>query len=230
MLGLGNSITSGTVYDDVSWVPTDVDGLVLWHKNDTNIAVGQWNDSSGNNNHATQSTSGNQASIDKGGFHFDGSDDYYEYGTQLNIGNTEGYTLGIVYHLDSHSVKNVVFSKDANSTFFEFFDSDTVRINYGGNVINLNGGDHGAGSDNILVVTRAATTSAHALYENGSDTVVTTGTQAGIAIWENLGIRNDNDRPFNGKIYEVMVWDNVTFTGSDLTNLNTYLKNVRNSL
>jgi len=234
MLGLGNSVTyNATLYDDFTWVPSDVDGLVVWHKNDTSgdtINVTQWNDSSGNNNHARQTTSGNQASLDKGGFHFDGSDDFYEYGTQMNIGNTEGYTLAIVYHLDSTSSKSVVFSKDANSTFFEFFDSDTVRINYGGNVINLNGGTHTAGSDRILVVTRAATTGAHALYENGSDTATTTGTQTGIAIWENLGIRNDNDRPFNGKIYEVMVWDNVTLTGDDLTNLNTYLTNVKNSL
>ena len=229
MLGLGNSITSSTFYDDVSWAPTDVDVLVIWHKNDTNIAVGQWNDSSGNNNHATQSTSGNQASIDKGGFHFDGSDDYYEYGTQLNIGASEGYTLAMVYHLDSHSVKNVVFSKDANSTFFEFFDGDTVRINYGGNVVNLNGGTHEAGSDRILVVTRESD-GTHRLFENGSDTQVTTGSQTGAAVWENFGIRNDNDRPFNGKIYEIMVWDNVTLGGSDLTNLNTYLKNVRNGL
>ena len=230
MLGLGNSITSGVALDEFTWVPTDVDGLVLWHRNNTGVSVSQWNDSSGSSNPAVQSTSGNQASVDKGGLHFDGSDDFYEYDTQLNIGNTEGYTLAIVYHLDSHSVKNVVFSKDANSTFFEFFDADTVRINYGGNVINLNGGTHESGTDNILVVTRAKTTSAHALYENGSDTVVATGTQSGIAIWENLGIRNDNDRPFNGKIYEVMVWDNVTLTGDDLTNLNTYLTNVRNSL
>ena len=229
MLGLGNSITSSAFYDDVSWAPTDVDGLVIWHKNDTNIAVGQWNDSSGNNNHATQSTSGNQASIDKGGFHFDGSDDYYEYGTQLNIGASEGYTLAMVYHLDSHSVKNVVFSKDANSTFFEFFDGDTVRINYGGNVVNLNGGTHEAGSDRILVVTRESD-GTHRLFENGSDTQVTTGSQTGAAVWENFGIRNDNDRPFNGKIYEIMVWDNVTLGGSDLTNLNTYLKNVRTGL
>ena len=229
MLGLGNSITSSAFYDDVSWAPTDVDGLVIWHKNDTNIAVGQWNDSSGNNNHATQSTSGNQASIDKGGFHFDGSDDYYEYGTQLNIGASEGYTLAMVYHLDSHSVKNVVFSKDANSTFFEFFDGDTVRINYGGNVVNLNGGTHEAGSDRILVVTRESD-GTHRLFENGSDTQVTTGSQTGAVVWENFGIRNDNDRPFNGKIYEIMVWDNVTLGGSDLTNLNTYLKNVRNGL
>ena len=135
----------------------------------------------------------------------------------------------MVYHLDSHSVKNVVFSKDANSTFFEFFDGDTVRINYGGNVVNLNGGTHEAGSDRILVVTRESD-GTHRLFENGSDTQVTTGSQTGAAVWENFGIRNDNDRPFNGKIYEVMVWDNVTLGGTDLTNLNTYLTNVRNGL
>jgi len=232
MLGLGNSITyNAPLYDDAfTWEPTDISGLVLWHKNNTDIAVGQWNDSSGNNNHAVQSTSGNQASIDKGGFHFDGTDDFYEYSTQLNIGAVEAYTLAIVYHLDTNSSKSVVFSKDANSTFFEFFDSDTVRINYNGSVINLNGGNHTAGSDRILVVTRAATSGAHRTFEGGSDTGVATGTQTGVAIWENLGIRNDNDRPFNGKIYEIMVWDNVNISGEDLTNLNTYLTNVKNSL
>ena len=232
MLGLGNSITyNAPLYDDAfTWEPTDISGLVLWHKNNTDIAVGQWNDSSGNNNHAVQSTSGNQASIDKGGFHFDGTDDFYEYSTQLNIGAVEAYTLAIVYHLDTNSSKSVVFSKDANSTFFEFFDSDTVRINYNGSVINLNGGNHTAGSDRILVVTRSATSGAHRTFEGGSDTGVATGTQTGVAIWENLGIRNDNDRPFNGKIYEIMVWDNVNISGEDLTNLNTYLTNVKNSL
>jgi hypothetical protein len=230
MLGLGNSITSGTVYDDFSWLPTDVNGLVLWHKNNTSVDEGQWNDSSGNNNHAVQSTTGNQASVSEGGLHFDGVDDFYEYSTQLNIGASEAYTLAIIYHLDDNDVKNVVFSKDANSTFFEFFDVDTVRINYNGSVVNLNGGTHTAGSNRILVVTRAATTGAHRLFENGSDTLVTTGTQTGVALWENLGIRNDNDRPFNGKIYELMVWDNVSLSGDDLTNLNKYLTNVRNSI
>ena len=230
MLGLGNSITSSVTLDDFTWLPTDVNGLVLWHKNNTGVSASQWDDSSGNDNHATQSTSANQASEDKGGLHFDGSDDFYEYGTQLNIGNTEGYTLAMVYHLDSNDNKSVVFSKDANSTFIEFFDEDTVRINYGGNVVNLNGGNHEAGLDRILIVTRAATTGAHRLFENGSDTIVATGTQTGIGIWENLGIRNDNDRPFNGKIYEIMVWDNVVLTGDDFANLNTYLTNVKNSL
>mgnify|MGYP003676870501 CR=1 FL=1 len=230
MLGLGNSITSGVTLDAFTWLPTDVNGLVVWHKNGTGVDAAQWDDSSGNNNHAAQSTSGNQASEEKGGLHFDGSDDFYEYSTQLNIGASEGYTLAMVYHLDDNDVKSTVFSKDANSTFLEFFDEDTIRINYVGSVVNINGGTYTAGSDRILVITRAATSGGHRTFEDGSDTIVGTGTQTGVAIWENFGIRNDNDRAFNGKIYEIMVWDNVVLTGDDLTNLNTYLTNVRNSL
>ena len=230
MLGLGNSLTSGVALDEFTWLPTDVNGLVLWHKNGTGVSASQWDDSSGNDNHATQGTGGNQAAEDNGGLSFDGTDDFYEYGTQLNIGNTEAYTLGIVYHLNDIDVKSTVFSKDANSTFVEFFDADTLRINYGGNVVNLNGGAYEAGADGVLVVTRAATSGGHRVFHDGSDIAVASGTKTGIAVWENLGIRNDNDRPFNGKIYEVMVWDNVTLTGNDLTNLNTYLTNVKNSL
>jgi len=230
MLGLGNSITSGVTLDAFTWLPTDVNGLVLWHKNGTGVDVGQWDDSSGNDNHGVQVTSGNQAAVSSGGLHFDGSDDYYEYSTQLNIGESEAYTLAIVYNLDTNDTKSTVFSKNANSTFFEFFDADTVRVNYNGNVLNINGGNHTAGSDRILVLTRAATTGGHRTYEDGSDTAVGSGSKTGVAIWENLGIRNDNDRAFDGKIYEVMVWDNVSISGEDLTNLNTYLTNVRNSL
>ena len=241
MLGLGNSITyNAPLYDDAfTWEPTDISGLVLWHKNNTDIAVGQWNDSSGNNNHAVQSTAGNQATIERGGFHFDNSNDFYDYGTQLNIGASEAYTLAIVYKLDDINTgnKSTIFSKDANSTFFEFFDDDRIRVNYNGSTVTLTASSSlfSAGSDRIMVTTRS-TSGAHKVYVNGSDTVVATGTQTGVALWENLGMRNANppsssgDRPFDGRIYEVMVWDNVEFSGTDLDNLNTYLTNVRNNL
>jgi len=225
MLGLGNSIShASTLEDPFTWVPSDVAGLTVWHRNNTNVSVGNWKDQSGNNRHAVQSTSGNQASVDNGGLHFDGTDDYYEYSSAMNIDTNEAYTLALVYQIDDDSVKNTVFSKDANSTFFEFFDDDTLRINYVGSSIQLNGGDFAEGSINMLYVTRN-TSGLHTLYES-SGTSVDTATQTGIALWQNLGVRNDNDRWFNGKIYEVMVWDNVELTGQDLADLNTYLNNL----
>ena len=101
MLGLGNSITSGTVYDDVSWVPTDVDGLVLWHKNGTNIAVGQWNDSSGNNNHITQGTSGEQATVTGGGLDFEETEsDHYDLESTITIAVNQGFCFAAVVTTD----------------------------------------------------------------------------------------------------------------------------------
>ena len=229
MLGLGNSIITGGITPEFTWVPSDVDGLTVWHRNGlAYTAVGQWDDSSGNSRHAVQGTSGNQAAESGGGLYFDGTDDYYEYSSAMVIGTSEAYTLAVVYNLDSTSVKNALFSKDANSTFFEFFDADTLRINYVGASIQLNGGTHTAGSTRNLIVTRS-TGGAHKLYE-GDDTVIDTATQTGVATWENLGVRNDNDRWFDGKIYEVMVWDNVELSGTDLDNLNTYLNNLTASI
>ena len=218
-----------------TWLPTDVNGLTIWHRNGTDnlddgeTAVEQWHDSSGNDNHAIQETGGNQAQAYKGGLDFDGTDDYYEYDVDMNIATGDAYTLAIVYELDDNSVKSCIFSKDHNLTFIEFFDADTIRINYDGNDLTMSGGTHTAGSARILVVTRDSNGD-HRLYEAGSDTSITTGNQDGVAIWQNIGIRNDASRAFNGKIYEVMVWDARNLKNTDLTNLNTYLTNVLDSL
>ena len=69
MLGLGNSITSGALYEEAAaWSPSNLGSkLKAWFKNDTDIFedagatdpaenndnVYQWNDQSGNNNHLT---------------------------------------------------------------------------------------------------------------------------------------------------------------------------------
>jgi len=230
MLGLGNSIiTGGALEEPFTWVPTDVAGLAVWHRNDTNVAVGQWNDQSGNSNHAVQGTSGNQAAVSDGGLHFDGSDDYYEYSSTVDLASGDSHTIAIVYNLDSTSVKNTIFSKNANNTFVEFFDADTVRFNYSGDQMNLNGGTHTAGSTRSMIITRKGSDGVHKLYE-GSSTVVATATQTGVAVFQNLGVRNDSDRWFDGKIYEVMIWDNVEFSGTNLDNLIQYINNVTDSI
>ena len=228
MLGLGNNITSKRNLSGFTWIPTDKAGIALWHQNLTNVGVDRWDDQSGNERHAAQGTSANQAAVYKGGLHFDGVNDFYEYTEEINIDTEEAYTLALVYELDSTSAKNTVFSKNANSTFFEFFDADTLRINYVGSNVQINDGNHAAGAVRSLIVTRS-TSGVHKLYE-GNDTVVDTVTQTGIAAWENFGVRNDNDRWFDGKIYEEMVWDNVEISGTDLDNLIQYTNNVQDSI
>ena len=73
MLGLGSSISSS----DASlggFELTDIAGLEIWLKNSTGVAVEQWDDSSGNNNHVTQTDSGKQGALDQGGLDFAGDE------------------------------------------------------------------------------------------------------------------------------------------------------------
>ena len=58
MLGLGIDLPNRV--DRKPWSPTDINGLALYLKNGRATAA-QWDDSSGNANHAAQSSSGSQA-------------------------------------------------------------------------------------------------------------------------------------------------------------------------
>ena len=69
MLGLGNSITSGAALDEFSI--DQISGLQLWLKNGEGVTAAQWDDSSGNNNHVTQSTSSRQGTVEDGGIDFE---------------------------------------------------------------------------------------------------------------------------------------------------------------
>ena len=229
-LGLGINLTKRVVSAPYTWIPTDVNGLAVWHRNGTDYtSVTQWDDSSGNNNHALQETEGNQAAELSGGLYFDGDNDYYEYSENIDLASEDSFTMAIVYNLDATVVKNTIWSKDANNAFIEFKDAGTVKCNYSSSVVELSGGTHTAGSVRSMIITRLGATGAHKMYE-GSDTVVATGTQTGAATFSNLGVRNDNDRWFDGKIYEVMIWDNVNFKGDNLSNLIQYINNVQNSI
>jgi hypothetical protein len=229
-LGLGMNLTKGAVSEAFTWIPTDVAGLAVWHRNGTDYTdVAQWDDSSGNNNHAIQETAENQAEESDGGLYFNGSSDYYEYTESIDLASDDSFTMAIVYNLDSTDVKNTIWSKDANNAFIEFKDADTVKFNYSSSIVELDGGTHTADSVRSMIVTRLGASGAHKLYE-GSSTAVTTGTQTGAATFVNLGVRNDNDRWFDGKIYEVMIWDNVNFKGDNLDNLIQYINNVQNSI
>ena len=75
-LGLGASITSSGY---VPFSPTDISNLALWLQNNIGVTTSQWDDSSGNNNHATQSTEGDQATVSGGGLDFTASEsDHYD--------------------------------------------------------------------------------------------------------------------------------------------------------
>ena len=78
MLGLGSGLATGGVTSDFSL--DNISGLTLWFKNSVGVAAAQWDDSSGNDNHAAQGTGDQQGTTTggEGGLVFDG-DDFYEF-------------------------------------------------------------------------------------------------------------------------------------------------------
>ena len=79
MLGLGSSISSSAASLG-GFELTNISGLTLWFKNSVGVAAAQWDDSSGNDNHATQGTGSEQGTTTggEGGLVFDGGD-FYEF-------------------------------------------------------------------------------------------------------------------------------------------------------
>ena len=98
---------------------TDVSNLKVWLKNDTGLdvsagAVAQWDDQSGNNNHAVQSTSTRQPLYNGGDVHFDGVND-----AMLLTTNIRATHFGIfaVIELDNTSNETLLGNNVDNSEF-----------------------------------------------------------------------------------------------------------------
>ena len=126
MLGLG---ISATATHTKSWAPNDIGGLAIWLKNGTGVAVGQWDDSSGNDNHAAQGTADNQAVVSGGGLTFDGTDDYYDFASKVTISTNHNFLVAVVLSVANYTDtggeggSNAILSDGAS----EFFEMETTK-------------------------------------------------------------------------------------------------------
>ena len=94
----------------------DLSGLQLWLKNAEGVTAAQWNDSSGNNNHVTQGTSGNQSAVEDGGLDFE-TGDHYDLTSTIT---TPTFTMFVAMEPDSAT--SMTFLSSTNS-------ADFIRIN-----------------------------------------------------------------------------------------------------
>tara|TARA_R110000803_G_scaffold23388_8_gene57524 strand:+ start:11069 stop:11740 length:672 start_codon:yes stop_codon:yes gene_type:complete len=141
MLGLGSSISSS--YASLGGFElTDIAGLEMWLKNSTGVAVEQWDDSSGNNNHVTQTDSGKQGALDQGGLDFDG--DEYAFTSAIAVTVFTAFfciepddSLGAVLFGNSgtadflkinHNLTNEFRIKKNNSAVDQLFDHSTELV------------------------------------------------------------------------------------------------------
>ena len=230
MLGLGSGLAIGS---PLPFSPKDIFGMSLWLKNGVGVTASQWDDSSGNNNHVTQGTSGNQAAVSGGGLDFEQSEeDHYDFTSDINILLNTGYSCFLVCEFESYDSSQNCFLSSSSSKFLEFQTNDKVRFNYTNTVTTIfftTSNHFNVASGKMLVSVTRSDSGAHKVFKNGTSLEIDTGstqnlTNAGAAALDTLGMREKGtpDRHFDGKIYELLFYSGE-MEAADVVRVNTYL-------
>lgn len=233
MLGLGIGIPLGSVI--VSKSPLSIgSSLALWLQNDTGVAVGQWDDSSGNSNHAIQGTSGNQAVVADGGLNFDGSNDHYDLNT-ITVANDSAFCLAIVLNQDTVA-NNTILSKTANEVV-SIKDAQTIefKTNGNGNVTTELVVPNGTftTTQKLLVVLNRDINGAFSIFQNGNAVTIDVDNSTNAAEGENqggftldvLGSNAGSSNFFDGKILDLAFW-NGELSQQDIADVNGYFTGI----
>jgi len=233
MLGLGNSITGGAALDD--FTPANIANLALWLKNGTGVTAAQWDDSSGNDNHATQGTSGNQAAVSGGGLDFEEDNaDHYDLASKISMSANHNFIVGFVVTPENPaSNRNCVLSDDGNE--FVDFQVNTVAVNCSGTETTYVGDSalFSDGTKAVVVISRndGSTGTFNITIDGGTPAGGYFGgiqTNPKAVEFSELGIRAGTGRPLDGIIHELVVYDfgTGTHTAAELTALTNYLTSI----
>jgi hypothetical protein len=222
MLGLGNSIISGGAPEE--FLPTQISNLKLWLQNDVGVTAARWDDSSGNSNHATQSTSGNQATVSEGGLEFDASDDHYDI-NDIEISEREALIIFVVIELDDVG-NDTILGIDATAEFIEIQTNKVIRIKIDGTTVQaaFSGATFTNDTKHVIAIQREEGATGNVnIFKNG--TLLTPTSQvanAGAITFKTIGSRG-SDRFFDGHILELLVYDTAELTEGQIESVNNYL-------
>ena len=228
-LGLGASQSSY-----ISFLPTDISNLALWLQNGVGVTAAKWDDSSGNNNHATQSTEGDQATVSGGGLDFEeGESDHYDLTSTITIAQNQGFCVAIVMDTET-ATNNYIFSKDANDQI-QIVNAQTFRIktNDPGNIVTdivAASGTFGNQKQLILVNRSAGASNRFSVFKDGSAVTIDSDNSSNEAAGENpngfdinvLGSKAGSSDFFDGIMFEVLFFDKG-LSSTEISNLNDYL-------
>ena len=233
MLGLANGITN-TSYQ---WQPNMVSAeMALWLRNGVGVTAAQWDDSSGNSRHIRQATGGDQATVSGGGLDFEGSEaDHYDItGADIEIAAQEAFMVFIVCDIESYDSNNSLLGVSGTGAFLEFQNTTRLRIktSTGGDtdIIQYATGTFATGEKAVFGVQReSGGTGLVKVFKNGSLLAVAAtptgdGNNTGAITFDVVAMRND-DRHFDGKIYEMIVYEAADLKTSEINKINNYLIN-----
>ena len=228
-LGLGASQSSY-----ISFLPTDISNLALWLQNGVGVTAAKWDDSSGNDNHATQGTGANQAAVSGGGLDFTpGDSDHYDLTSTITIAQNQGFCVAIVMDTETSS-NNFIFSKDADDQI-QIVNGQTfsVKTNAPSAIVTnivCASGTFGNQKQLILVNRSAGASNRFSVFKNGSAVTIDSDNSSNEAAGENpngfdinvLGSQAGTGQFFDGKMLEVLFFDKG-LSSTEISDLNDYL-------
>lgn len=223
MLGLATGITN-TSYQ---WQPNMVGAdLKLWLRNGVGVTAGQWDDSSGNEIHAVQGTEGNQAVPGGGGLIFDGSNDHYDI-DDIVCSDQEGFMMFIVINPDAVANRTII-GDGTTDGFVEFQTTKKIRVKIDGTTVfaPFTANQFIVGQKIVLGIQREAGGTGNVnVYKNGN--LLTPNSQvadSGPITFNSISGRA-TDRYIDGHVYELLFYDTINLTASEIGKINNYLIN-----
>lgn len=236
MLGLGGGLTGGAALDSVV-TPDAISDLAFWFKNNKNVAEGQWTDSSGNDNHMSQSNSDNHASVSEGGLLFvDDNSDHYDLRSAVDIGASNAFTMIIVAKLVSYDSQNCILGDNNDGTIFlEFQQADQMRYRQSASasVLKFPSSTPFPLDEKFMITMTKDTSRNLVVYKNGDVLTQESSTNnpvpSGTFGCDQIGGRSAApDRDFDGTMYELLLYEKE-LSAQELTDVHAEILS-RNSL
>ena len=236
MLGLSNSV-SGSSYTSLD-LKERTSSLELWFKNNTGVTAAKWTDSSGNDNHATQSTEGNQATVSGGGLDFEeGNSEHYDLTSKITISANQGFCIAFVFTPEATG-GNCFFS-DGSSEMIQLHNASQIRIktNDPGQITTdaiFESGTFNAGTKFLVLINRSAGASNRfTFFKNGTQLTPDTDTSSNEAEGENpnglelsiFGSRDGSANFLDGIVDEIAFWSKG-LNAQEIADVNSYLKEI----
>jgi len=239
MLGLTSGV-SGSNYAEIDLKDATTD-LSLWLKNGVGVATDQWDDSSGNDNHATQSSEGARAAVSGGGLDFErDNSDHYDLTTKIDIAEDQGFCIAIVVTRESDT-SGCLFSDDA-SELFQINNTTTFRVKTRNNTAGedtvtdavFSAGTFPTSTKFLFLVNRSAgAQNQFTFMKNGVALTPDTDNSTNEAKGENssgiefdvLGSKAGSANFFDGIVHEAAIWSKELST-TEIADVNSYLQEI----
>tara|TARA_R110001632_G_scaffold105602_1_gene215100 strand:- start:309 stop:1010 length:702 start_codon:yes stop_codon:yes gene_type:complete len=219
MLGLGSGLAFSGVNNNS--VLDTIAGLQVWLQNGVGVTAAKWNDSSGNGNHAVQTTEGDQGALEDGGIDFSGGN--MDFTDKITLGS---FTVFIALESNVEDSQSLIGNADGsdfiriNQTASNEFRSNRTGI---GALIVSHSTDftyegEGSGVERFVMMFRQEDDNTVDIGVNADiDSFALSSSTGADMEFEHLGSQNaGKSNAFDGTIYEVAIYDS-NLSASDAT-------------